>query len=216
MTTIKNLKFKDGSFIELIAKKYLEENKTINEIFEELKETHNLKTNKKVLDYVWLINKRLSKLGVNNTLENSSIIQEVQENPLHIHCKQKGNNLVLFIKTNKKFEDWMIKKKVLQTINNLWDERRTTEAYHGAMISRSDFDDLNKPVILQNSLNYAILRLKGISEGIEIPINKNLVTKERLIELLIDFSRKFDNFYSEKIIKNKIDIELNIEEKQND
>lgn len=196
------VRFIEGSSFEKIGTQYF-----LGKTPAEIQVLLNLPIDK-IEAAIYRINRRSgTQVSASPTTQANNISEESH---LHIHLKEQAKNIVLFIKTDKKFEDWMSKKKECRQINNLWGQGICADAYIGEMIDKQATDDLNRPVLLQNSLNYAILRLKNISNGVEVQVKKNLVTKERLIELLTDFSTKFDNFYVAKILKDKIEIEFDI------
>lgn len=209
---IKNLKFKEGTAMSLVAKLYLEENKSKEEIYDILKTSHSL-SDESIYNSIWSINRRLKKLGLQPETEaevlpvsNNSVNND---KALTIKVYEKNKKLILFVKTCKSFEDYMIKHKEIRTTENLFNKGVTSGFYFGNLVATNELDNINSDIILFNSLNYGILRVKDISLGKEFEISK-LITQEKLIQILEDFSIKFDNFYKNKILKDKINIELNI------
>lgn len=206
---IKNIKFKDNSTIEKVAKLSLVENKGKEEIIQNLLSDFPDESveviRKKVNDYLWHINKKLEKI-------NTNIIEQTGENQaddtaLIIDIREKRNGLYLYIKTNEIYENFLKSKKELRVSTNLWNQRKTGEFYYGNLITRPEFDDINREIILLNSINYGILRIKGISQGLEFPITQ-IVSEDRLIQLLEKFSTDFISFYNKNILKQKTHIRL--------
>jgi hypothetical protein len=224
---IQNIKFKDNSLIEKVAKKLLLEHKSKEIIIDELKSELNIidveQLRKRVNDNLWLINQRLIKINQRAVIPSETEITETvetQTSPSDNHClymeiREKRNKLFLYVKTNNAFETYVKNKKEIRTSNNLWNKGLNGSFYYGNLIASNELDDINREVILLNSVNYGIFRIVGISEGIEFEINK-LVTNERLAELLDKLSNDFVNYYNKNILKQKTAISVIVDEVHNE
>jgi len=127
----------------------------------------------------------------------------------------KANNkkgLLLYVKTCKSYEDYLAKKKDLKESHNLWDQGTTGSFYHLSLINNY-LDDVNKPVIHLGQINFAILRIKGISGGLTFRIN-SLMTEPQIREALIKLKEVFTKFYAEKILRQKVNIKLEVLEEK--
>lgn len=219
MTTIKNLHFKNNSTIEKVAIKYLNENKDKETIIIEMKNEFGSITNevlrKKINDYLWQINKKLARVGQTTPSESISNNQTQSSQCLFLDIKEKKGKLFVLIKSNEAYENYLKSKKELKTTSNLWGKSLIGKFYHGSLIARPEFDDINRDIILLNQINYACLRLEGISQGLEIPI-KNLVTIERLTQMLEKLADDYIAFYNKNILRNKPSVQIIVEEKSND
>lgn len=218
---IKNIKFKDKSTIEKVAIKYLNENKDKETIIVEMKNEFQGVSpevlRKKINDYLWQINKKLQRVGQNTPSSPSSPTSPIEPSKqcLFLDIKEKKGKLFVYIKSNEVYENYLKSKKELKTTSNLWGKGLNGKFYHGNLISRPEFDDINRDIILLNQINYACLRLEGISQGLEISI-KNLVTIERLTQMLEKLADDYIAFYNKNILRNKINTQIIVEEKSND
>jgi hypothetical protein len=129
-----------------------------------------------------------------------------QEQTLIIEIKEQDNNTIsLYVKTNKVFEDYLKATKELRQTHNLWGYGLNQEFYYMRLDNTlSDYDDLNNPIFYRNSLNQAILRLKGISEGLHFEINLNQIgiTEDKLKTAIKSLSKLYSEFYYNEVINN--------------
>ena len=107
---------------------------------------------------------------------------------------EENGHYYLFVKTNTKFENWMAANKQLKTTQHLWGENKPGEFYYGQMFTNK-LDDINNTVILKNKINLAVLRVKGISNGLKIEINQ-LITQEQMKKAILAFKKDFKEFYN--------------------
>lgn len=131
-------------------------------------------------------------------------IPENSEKILDIEMLQEGNNMLLKVKSSKEFEDYLAKTKELRMTENLWGQRKMGEFYVIKLIDNY-LDDINKPVFHKGQINFAVLRMKGISNGLTIPINELLSEKQVQsgIKLLLS---TYKNHYNQCIRNNKIHV----------
>lgn len=218
---INKLKFKDGSLIEKVAQKLLVEHKDKETIITELKTELNeneVSIRKKVNDNLWLINQKLIKINEravisseSEVVESETLSNNIGEHCLFMEIREKRGKMLLYVKTNNEFEGYVKRKKEIKHTLNFWNKGVEGDFYYGSLVGNSEFDDINKEVILFNSINYGIFRAVGISQGIEFEINK-LVSVERLVELLEKLSNDFVAFYNKNILKQKTAISVIVDD----
>jgi hypothetical protein len=171
---------------------------------------------KEIEQTISYINNRLNSNGTEITPEVPTI-----ENPhtkaLIVRIFERGDDILLYVKTCKEFEDYLIRTKVPHESNNLWNQRKSGKFYQFKIVGNY-LDDVNLPIVKDGKINFGVLRIPGISEGIEYKID-GLLTEKQLEVAVQKLVNAFNKFYKVKIICQTIDIagEVQIEEDtQND
>ena len=172
---------------------------------------------KQVYDEIWVIRKKMTLISQSTTTPNTTSTSENSSNLeastptttqiLEIEVKE-NDGLSIFVKTCKAYEDYLKANKQVRTSVNYFNTLAEGQFYHLSLIDNY-LDDINKPVIYEGKLNFAILRVPGISEGREFKI-KGLMTEQMLQTALTNLSNVFNKFYEDNILKKKINIKLEV------
>lgn len=118
--------------------------------------------------------------------------------------KNESNKLVLCVKTDADFENWLKKHKEVKTTENLWGARKTGKYYYLRFINNPAIvDDVNLPVLNHGHINFAILRIPGISDGLKYEID-SLMTEKQFATALKELVKVYKNFYSTSILKSEL------------
>jgi hypothetical protein len=118
---------------------------------------------------------------------------------LKICTLEENNTYYLFVRTCKKFEEYLKGFKHIRTTDNLWGNNLQGEFYYNKLFDNyRKIDDVNRPCINENKINLGILRVKGISDGIKIEI-KQLITQEKMKKAILAFKNDFKDYYISKV-----------------
>lgn len=163
---------------------------------------------RKVQGFIRFINQKM--------LVNSSVVQTetpVLDNQNGVKsivlkiCEQE-DKIILYVKTCSEFEEWLKKNKQVRTTNNLFNQGKTENFYHLKIVNNYN-DDINRPIISEGIINFAILRVCGISAGITYELD-GLLTQTQLEQSVRKLLNAFNAFYKAKIIAQKINIEAEV------
>lgn len=119
----------------------------------------------------------------------------------------------LFIKTSKEYENYLSNSGTLQkTTQFLNQEDTNTEFYRLPTSLFNGRDDITSSLFIYGEINRAVLRVKGISDGITLDLTKcglmNIENIENEIRrLLTDFKKFYKNNLTK--VKIKATLELN-------
>lgn len=163
------------------------------------------------------VNAVISKLKRKLIVDTSTLPQEELVGPcldtpnnkksliLKIYEIEETGKVVLFVKTCKEFEDYLIKNKEVHESENLWAQGKKGKFYQLKIVEGYN-DDVNRPIIRDGIINFAVLRVPGISKGVEYTID-GLLTQKQLEVSARKLVTAFNGFYKSKIIAQKINIE---------
>jgi hypothetical protein len=197
-TQLKNPFKEDTTKHKIFQKYFVEQNTDINSVAQDLGLAINT-----IKTQLYLIKKDLSRNGdtsTNNITNNLSNANQVFE----VSIKIEGESLILFVRTCKEFEDWLKANKEVKETTNLWNKNRTSKFYHLKIVDNS-LDDINKPIVLSGQINFAVLRIPGISEGLKFEID-GLLSHTQLTLALKKLLKAYKDFFKLKINIEKIDI----------
>lgn len=135
-------------------------------------------------------------------------------NAIEVKIFEENNELKLFVKTCPQFEKWLKEKKEVRESSNLWNQRVSGKFYYLQISDNYRLDDINSPIITNRFINFAVLRVVGISEGVKFKID-GLLPKETLVTATRKLISEFKNFYETKVLNQKIDIEASVEVEAN-
>lgn len=196
---IDGIKFKSNTQ-KLIIYKLYKQNKSTEEIVSETGISKN--------NVVWYINHFRHVVEVSESVP--TIAPESAQKLLEIEFKIEGDNLILYAKTSPEFEKFMKDTKQLKTTERLWGTNKTGEYYQMA-IATDYLDDINLPVFYKGKINFAILRIKGISEGKKFPVEALLSEKqlnEGVKKLLAAYKKIYDIYMRQGLIQVKGEVYL--------
>lgn len=205
MTETNTNPFKEGSLKHKIYQAFYVENHSANQIARDL----GLKTST-IYSYLYSIRKNLEV----EVAETSSVQTPTTENTdthraLELSIKCEAEKIYLKVKASKQFEDWLKKNKELYETTNLWGRSKRGMCYKVNIVADRHLDDLNKPIIVDGQINFAILRIQGISDGLSFEFDGLLTTKQLELAVL-KLKNAFDSFYSTKVMKQKV-VEVKLE-----
>lgn len=140
---------------------------------------------------------------------------EIKDKAIILNIKEKDNKLFLNIKTTKEYEQFLKDNKELsdEVSNYLFgtsgDIYPKLRFYKGTITGSFDNDNINRPLIIENrntlTINKAVLRLEGISEGLSFEILTYYPINE-LQKMLNRFIESYYYFYEKIILNKKIDL----------
>jgi len=119
----------------------------------------------------------------------------------------------LFVKTCVEFEEYLKKNGKLEKTDNFLDQKEKTEFYtfeNGLFSAHTDV--ISRGLFNFGNLNRCFLRVKGISKGIKINLEKaGIINLERLESEIRGLLKEFKTFYKNNISKVTIkgSLELN-------
>lgn len=138
----------------------------------------------------------------NETVTDKAIIIKLYQN--------EQNNLILYVKTCLEFEEYLKANKELKTTSNLWNKAENGKYYHLRLDNDCNLDDINQSVFRgynKIALNRAILRVKGISEGLIFDLGQHgLISEDTLKVCVKNFIKVYSEFYNKEILNKKIEI----------
>ena len=197
-----------GKSITESIKECYTKTKDVNEIRELLLKKGIDKNNHFIRNVVYRLktNNKLLKSNIEPKEQTEEIKQE-EEPFLKIELKEEEDgSITLFVKTIKTFEEWLVKNKELRETESLLGEDKKGNFYYMRLnINSREFDDINSYVYYRNCINLAILRCKGISEGLKFNI-RTLINEKQLRESTKAFIKRFSNIYRTLVLNEKIEI----------
>lgn len=141
----------------------------------------------------------------NTTNQNSKPSSSI----LSINIIEENNQLVLKLKASQQFEDYLKRTKELCTTTNLWNKGQTGKYYRLQLIANY-LDDINRPIFYSGQLNFAVLRLQGISQGITLNVD-GLLSENQVKLALTKMTRTFKDFFKSNIDEiTKINIQAEV------
>jgi hypothetical protein len=134
---------------------------------------------------------------------NEMITQREQDNTLiKLELLRKDGEIKLFIKTCAEFEEYLKKNKKLIKSENFCmidNKEKPIEFYENRLTTDTSLISLDSainPLIYNGNINSAILRIKDISRGIELPLNA-IIPIEEIENYFKKFITNFKKFYKE-------------------
>jgi len=121
---------------------------------------------------------------------------------------EKDNDIILSVKSSEDFEKWLKENKEIRETRNLWGKSEEGKFYYLKIVDNY-YDDINKSIIYGGKINFAVLRIPGISQGVEFKID-GLLTQSQLEKAVRGLLNAFNQFYKKNIIKQKINIEAEV------
>jgi len=130
--------------------------------------------------------------------ENTDL--SLKENEILKICTfEENNKYYVYVRTNDKFEEHLQSIKHTRTTERLWGDNASATYYYGKCFDNyRKVDDINRPILVENKINFAILRVVGISKGFKAEITQ-LVTQEKLKKAILAFRTDFKDYYAAKI-----------------
>lgn len=165
-----------------------------------------------------VINKELTEDARNN------IFKEVESDEMFYKIAREKDKILFYLKMPKTFEEKVLKiKKLMKTERGFLENEEKNkeqsnplEYYQLAFIEEKYLDDINSPFILdggsrESIINLAVLRVKGISEGLvfEIVGKMPLISSKYIEEIFNNFEKRIDEII--KILNLKINMEVVIQ-----
>jgi hypothetical protein len=128
---------------------------------------------------------------------------------------ERNSSLKIKIKVSQDIENWFKENGTESTTHSAFNTNKTIKYYKLAenreLTNCFQLNDINERVFYNNTINSAILRIVGISSGIEISV-KQLISKEQLIESAKNLKESVINFYKRYINAVHITTTLTINE----
>jgi len=191
------LNFRPGSRPEIIYKLCFIEQKTLSEIvsitdYPEKDITYYIRKFKKLI----------------STTSSTSTTQTNCSTAIQLKVYEQNDNLILYVKTCKEFEDYLKAHNEIRNSTNLWGQRKTGKFYHNRIVDNYR-DDINRSIIYEGTINFGVLRIPGISDGIEFTID-GLLTQAQLTKSIKQLINAFNTFYKTKILNQTINIEAEV------
>lgn len=122
---------------------------------------------------------------------------------LKISIIQQENDLYLYVKTNKEFEDYLKANKEIKETQNLFNENKKGMVYLLRFMARNYIDDINSPIFCNGRINFGVLRVVGISEGLTFKI-VGLLPESLIKKGIKELVTAFKDFYKSEIEKTPI------------
>jgi len=124
--------------------------------------------------------------------------------------EDENNELYLYVKTSKEFEDYLKANKEVSETTNLWNRQETSKFYKFKLIDNY-LDEINSPIFYRNMINFGVLRIPGISDGIKYKVD-GVLDEPMLISAMNKLKKVYSDFYVSRIVKNRINLKLQIVE----
>ena len=194
---IPKLNFRPGSRPETIYKLHYVEQKTLSEIVEI--------TNYPQKDVDYYIKQFQKKIAMTT---GTVTTQTNFSTAIQIKVYEQNGNIVLFVKTCKQFEDYLKAHNEIRDSEQLWGQRKSGKFYQNRIVNDYS-DDINRPIISNGTLNFGVLRIPGISDGVEFKLD-GLLTQKQLEQSIKKLITTFNTFYKTKIITQTINIEAEV------
>jgi hypothetical protein len=121
-----------------------------------------------------------------------SVVTPTVTQRLVLEIKQENNELMLFVKTSPEFEDWVKEHRQKMNTRNLFGRGESGDYYQMKIIDNY-LDDINTPIIYGGRINFAILRVVGVKDGLKFKID-GLLTEiqiKKALKLMILTYKKF-------------------------
>ena len=133
--------------------------------------------------------------------------QEEDKHLIEMKLYRKENEMILYIKTARSFEDFLKKNKQIEEVNNFCLTDETREIYNGRIDENTphEHDSATRDLITCDRINRAVLRIKGISNGTEIKVKK-LIPLPEFEKMIKNFCLDFKHYYRDYLK----DFEINI------
>jgi len=183
----------------------ISENKINPSNFQELSNSLNIpyKTIK------WYYYKLREKTATDNTMQQikSNVIIYPR---LQINIKQIENDLYLYVKTSKEFEDYLRTNKEIKETQKLFGENKSGNVYLIRFMGKNYIDDINTPIFYNGRINFGVLRVVGISEGLNFKI-EGLLPESLIKRGLKELVNAFKDFYKLEIEKTPINLSGEVE-----
>jgi len=207
-TITKNgLKFRQGSVCEKVYTEAFLNGKEPEIVAEALKLP--IQTIKHHIYNIKRIITKIEVQGSTTTTTSASGTPRPDSLDLTLQIYEKRNKLILFVKTNPKWEKFVSRKELKESYQ-LWGRNKTGQFYQGDLLGKN-VDDVNRPIILNSKINFGVLRIKDISLGIEFELDR-LLNFEQLSLAAQEFAKAFKDLYDKAINKNKLKIEAYVSE----
>jgi len=181
------------------VQKLLNDNSINPNNFKELSQTMNIPY--KTLKWYYYKLRTTTNPTTNTPTTTKTIIPR-----LSISIKEVEGDLYLRVKTCKEFEDFLKDNKELCDTTNLFNEEKTGKYYRLRFTDRYTFlDNINRNIFYEGRINFSILRVKGISKGLDFKIN-GLLPESLIVKQLKSLVKTFKEFYKKEIEKIPINI----------
>lgn len=133
----------------------------------------------------------------------------INENDYLIQVKimRDDGEIKLFVKSCEEFEKYLKKTRNISKSDNFCNTETTYKFYDkrlDGLSENAEYDSAIRELINYNRLNFAVLRIKGISDGVELKLNR-LISIDDLNNMLRRFILDFKKFYKEYIKNFEID-----------
>lgn len=115
--------------------------------------------------------------------------------------KREKGDIKIYIKSCLEFEDYLkATRKTTKTDNfcNTTEKKEFYDVRNDGLTDTPEYDSAIRDLITNNKLNFAVLRLKNISDGVEIKLNR-LISIDDLNLILRNFIKDFIKFYRDYI-----------------
>lgn len=148
---------------------------------------------------------RHKKLYLSETVTatpNEQGLPDTKKKPiLKITVDREEEKIMVFVQSNKAFEDYLKQTREIKSTRNLWGLGVTGKFYNRELISTND--NINRDIISLNQINFAVLRMRGISKGITIE-SRTMISEEQLATAVDNFIKKFKTFYKSSLNKQRV------------
>ena len=165
----------------------------------------------------WYYYKLREKPTEENTTRQTEQEKVTKETRLKISIEQKENDLYLYVKTSKEFEKYLKDNKEILNTENLFSEHKNGSVYQYRFITRPHLDNINTPIFYNGRINFGILRVVGISDGLNFKIN-GLLPESFIKKGIRELVKAFKDFYKTEIERTPIlitgEVESHIIEKE--
>ena len=133
-------------------------------------------------------------------------------NILDLEIKDEDDGLFIYIKASVEFEEYLKKTKQIQETNNLFGASKTSKFYQFRIVNNY-LDDINSKIFYSGQINFGLLRIPGISNGLKFKID-GLMTENQIRSGLTKLGSTFKTFYKVNVenIKSSYKLEV-LEEK---
>lgn len=197
-----------------IRELYLNERLSVDDIRERLRQDNIDKGKHFIRNVVYRI--RVQEGLINPTEQQTILTPTTPETPrLTLKIIEENNTLILYVKSDEKYEKWLKDTKELKDSNFLWGISGNTGKFYYQRLDNDDtlsYDNVNSPIITgrnKHKINLGILRLQDISKGLKFDLSEfGLIPTESLKKCCSDFVKFYDTIYSRKVLNHKVNIEM--------
>jgi hypothetical protein len=145
------------------------------------------------------------KAGVHNFKKLSAIVTsenvEISDIPtnqlLILEFKEDGDDMILYTKTSPLWEKYLQETKEKRTTQNFFGENKIGYFYHLKLVNNY-LDDINQPLIVRGEINFAVLRVPGVSNGMNFKVNR-LMSESQKKSALKKMVLTFKDFYKKSV-----------------